>query len=163
MSARVSCSTSRSSFSLQPSSNRLTYKLAGFLVLTLLLAASAAAHAATTWTVNTLGDDATTSKTVAQTNCQSGNDYICTLRDAILAAGSGDTIVFNTDWSAITLGSSLPTISVNLTITGLGASHLTISGNNAYQVFVINSGAIVNISGLTIANGNENCGINCTS
>ena len=38
------------------------------------------------------------------------------------------------------------------TITGLGANQLTISGNNASRVFDI-SGAIVDISGLTISNG----------
>jgi len=52
----------------------------------------------------------------------------------------------------ITLTSALPAITNGVTITGPGASKLTISGANAYTVFTINSGDVV-ISGLTIANG----------
>ena len=42
-----------------------------------------------------------------------------------------------------------------MTITGPGASSLTVSGAKAYDVFTVNSGTTVSISGLTIANGNS--------
>jgi predicted outer membrane repeat protein len=40
-----------------------------------------------------------------------------------------------------------------VTITGPGASSLTISGNNTFEVFYINLTVSVSISGLTITNG----------
>ena len=55
----------------------------------------------------------------------------------------------------ITLASPLPRISTSLTISGPGASSLTVSGNNSTTVgpiFTITSGTVM-ISGLTIANG----------
>jgi CSLREA domain-containing protein len=44
-----------------------------------------------------------------------------------------------------------------MTITGPGANQITVSGNGSYHVFMIFSGT-VNISGLTIANGNDGGG-----
>src|SRR5262249_12395981 len=44
-------------------------------------------------------------------------------------------------------------ITKNLTIQGLGANQLSVSGANATQVFNITAGNTVSISGLTIANG----------
>lgn len=76
------------------------------------------------------------------------------LRDAIAGAASGDTINFNLPYpSTITLASTL-TIGKNLNISGPGVSGLAISGNNSVGVFYINPGVIVNISKLTIENGN---------
>jgi hypothetical protein len=143
------------SFSSVFSTHNSRYSVAVFVWLILLLAAWPA-RAATTWTVNTLSDDATTSNTVAQTNCQSGNSDTCALRDAILSAGSGDTINFSVT-GTITLSSGLPEMLQSLTITGPGASQLTISGNNAYQVFFVQLYSTVSISGLTIANGSVSC------
>src|SRR5262249_31391656 len=55
--------------------------------------------------------------------------------------------------ATITLASEL-VINKSLEIDGLGASKLTISGNNASRVFgVIGSGVDVEISDLTVANG----------
>ena len=77
-----------------------------------------------------------------------------TLRYALANAGSGDTIVFaNGLTGTITLTSTLPTITQNLTITGLGSTNTLISGNNLYQVLSVAAGATVTISSLTVENG----------
>jgi CSLREA domain-containing protein len=144
---------------------RSSLRTAGIKAFRLPLLAAAAmlclggvrAHAASTWTVDTLSDDSTTSQTTAQTNCQSGNSSTCALRDAILASGSGGTIQFSVT-GTITLSSALPQINASVTIQGPAANSLTVSGNNAYQVFNIGSGATVTISGLTIANGSDGRG-----
>ena len=115
------------------------------------------------YVVTTTADDATG----AATNCP-GTGTSCTLRDAITAAnvaGAG-TITFSptvfkstntTTQNIITLLTSLPALNGQITITGLGANLITVSGNKSATVgsiFVVNSGAVVVISGLTIANGN---------
>ena len=82
------------------------------------------------------------------------------LRQAIYDANANpgaDTITFASSLAGqtITLTSGeldLTDTTGTTTITGLGANQLTISGNNASRVFDI-SGAIVDISGLTISNG----------
>jgi Bacterial Ig-like domain (group 3)/MBG domain (YGX type) len=104
----------------------------------LLFAASAFAS---TDTVTTLTDSGTGS-----------------LRAALAAANSGDTIVFSNGLTGtITLASTL-TINNNVTIQGPGANLLTVSGNNAVTVFTVNSGVQMSLSGLTIANGNTGGG-----
>lgn len=77
------------------------------------------------------------------------------LRAAIASASSGDTVEFAPvlDGQTITLASGELTIGKNLTITGPGATHLTISGNGASRVLYVSSGT-VDISGLTITDGN---------
>jgi hypothetical protein len=45
------------------------------------------------------------------------------------------------------------TIGVNLTIDGLGASKLTVSGGGTQQVFIVSAGVTATIDKLTIANG----------
>jgi hypothetical protein len=73
------------------------------------------------------------------------------LRQAIENANAGDTISFNLPAnSTITLASELA-IYKNLTINGPGAALLTISGNNAVRI--LNIGATVNISGVTLTAG----------
>jgi uncharacterized repeat protein (TIGR01451 family) len=78
------------------------------------------------------------------------------LRQAILDAesnGGADEIVFNAGVSGtITLGSALPEITEDLTITGPGADVLAVSGADSYRVFHITGGAVT-ISGLTISHG----------
>ena len=76
------------------------------------------------------------------------------LRQAVLAAASGDTIIFDPslDEQTITLTSGEILVNTSVTISGPGADLLTISGNNARRVFHFNGGAS-SISGLTIANG----------
>jgi hypothetical protein len=45
------------------------------------------------------------------------------------------------------------TISKSLTVTGMGSNSTTVNGNNASQIFNI-SGTTVNLTALTITNGN---------
>lgn len=83
----------------------------------------------------------------------------CTLRQAIVAAASGDTIAFSLPAnSAITLTSAQLLISKDLTVRGLGANLLTVQrstalGTLAFRIFHIDGNFNVSISGLTIANG----------
>jgi hypothetical protein len=78
------------------------------------------------------------------------------LRQAILdanAAAGADTITFQGGLAGtITLGSALPVINGDLSITGLGAATITVSGNNANRIFFVESGT-VSISELTLVNG----------
>ena len=64
------------------------------------------------------------------------------LRAAIVAAASGDTINFanNLKGQTITLTSGPLTLGVNLTIDGLGADKLTVSGGGTEGVFVVSPG-----------------------
>lgn len=101
-----------------------------------------------------------------------GDDGLCTLREAITAANSNtasgatagecaagsesdsDTISLTGVTGTITLGSALPNITSDMTISGPGSSQLTISGNNSFRVFslTLSSPGTVSFSGLTIAN-----------
>jgi hypothetical protein len=76
------------------------------------------------------------------------------LRAEIAAANSGDSIAFDAglNGKAITLSSGELQINKDLSITGLGANSLTVSGNHASRVFHIIAGT-VSLSGLTIASG----------
>ena len=80
------------------------------------------------------------------------------LRGEIAAAANGDQIVFarSLDGQTITLNGDNGPLVLNkdLTIRGPGAARLTISGNNATEVFSIDAGATDTITGLTIADGN---------
>src|SRR5207249_1651027 len=72
------------------------------------------------------------------------------LRDAIAASSAGDIVTFSNGLAGtITLTSGTLLIDRDLTILGPGAKIITLSGNNAFEVFQITSGA-VNISGLSI-------------
>ena len=80
------------------------------------------------------------------------------LREAITTAeldAAADVIDLTGVTGTITLATELPYIGYGLTITGPGASLLTISGGNAVGVFTIygSSDYTVNITGLTIADG----------
>ncbi len=79
-----------------------------------------------------------------------------TLRSAITAAASGDTIRFSNQLHGhtITLTGGQLAITKNLDIEGPGANKVTVSGNNASRVFKISgAGTTVTIAGLTIADG----------
>jgi len=88
----------------------------------------------------------------------------CTLREAINAANAhrdADTVTFASGLSGatITLGSTLPAISDELTVDGSSlASPITISGNNSVEVMSVNSGKILTINTLMIANGRASNG-----
>jgi hypothetical protein len=77
------------------------------------------------------------------------------LRDTIKAAGSGDTILFDSSLSGqtITLSSGELTINKSLDIEGPGARLLAISGNKASRVFNVGAGVTATIAGLTVSNG----------
>src|SRR5262249_8890436 len=66
-------------------------------------------------------------------------------------ADNGSTIQFGVS-GTITLASTLPNITADMTINGPGASNLTIQGTSFSRVFFINGFFTVGISGLTLAN-----------
>src|SRR4051812_20248475 len=66
-------------------------------------------------------------------------DADCSLRVAVVAAASGDTVVFSSLFSSpqtITLVNGQITIDKNLTINGTGQGLVTFSGNNASRIFL---------------------------
>jgi hypothetical protein len=75
------------------------------------------------------------------------------LRAAVSAAASGDTVTFDPslNGTTITLTSGEIAMSKALTINGPGAANLTISGNHSSRIF--NVSAATTISGLTLTNG----------
>jgi formylglycine-generating enzyme required for sulfatase activity len=79
------------------------------------------------------------------------------LRQAILDANTApgaDAITFSISSGTITLASSLPAITGAVTITGPGATGVTVNGANRYRVFAVDAGSgTVGISGLTVSNG----------
>jgi hypothetical protein len=99
-----------------------------------------------------------TTRTVTNTNDSGAGS----LRQAILdadAANTDDTIMFSVT-GTITLTSGVLEIQHSLMISGPGASSLAISGNGASRVFMVDSGATVSISGLTIEDGSSFSGTN---
>ncbi len=96
------------------------------------------AHAAG-WVVNALTD-------AANGNCTT----MCTLRDAMSLAASGDTITFSVS-GTITLGSTLPAVRKTLTIDGTGQS-VTISGNNTFEIMYISRNFSLSLNALTLSN-----------
>jgi hypothetical protein len=95
-------------------------------------------------------EDRSVPSTVMNLN-DSGPD---SLRQAILDTPSGGTVDFQSGLTGtITLTSGELAISQDLTIAGPGAGVLTVSGNHASRVFDIAANYIVDISGLTIADG----------
>jgi predicted outer membrane repeat protein len=100
---------------------------------------------ATTYLVNTAGDP-------GPMNTQSLRQAIATAN-----ASSGNTIQFDASLvgGTITLTQGELLISQPMTITGPGAGELTISGNDASRIFLVESGGgLVTFSGLTLAHGN---------
>jgi CSLREA domain-containing protein len=124
----------------------------GLAALIALVSQLPRAQAASTFTVNSLGD----TPDAAQGNgiCADAGG-LCTLRAAIEEANSAfgdDTINFSVT-GTINLTGPLPSFT-NITINGPGSGLLTVrrdTGGN-YRIFFIN-GFIVNISGLTVTNG----------
>jgi hypothetical protein len=83
------------------------------------------------------------------------------LREAINTANANvgpTTITFNTAGSTvgisgtIVLTSTLPAIDNDITIDGTGQS-ITVSGNHAVRVMVVNAGKTLHLQSITIANG----------
>ena len=100
------------------------------------------------WTVDITADE-------SDPSCAPGD---CSLREAIAAAGDGDTILFalpdSPPWT-ITLTEALQQLSLahDITVTGPGAALLAISGANLVRVMTVQVGATVTVSGLTLRNG----------
>jgi hypothetical protein len=113
------------------SCRRLLFATVGFFAAALLPAGAFAA----TQTVTSLLDSGTG-----------------TMRDAIAAAGPGDTIDATQVSGTITLSGSSLSIGNNLTVIGPGANLLAVSGDNSSAVFTITSGS-AGVSGLTITGG----------
>ena len=118
----------------------------------------------TTFSVNDNGDasDATPGDGVCATATGS-----CTLRAAIEEANAfnscGAIDIYLSVNISINLGAALPDINHNININGPGASVLTVQRSTAggtpnFRIFTINSGKTVNISALTLANGNPSSG-----
>ncbi|MGH2411355.1 MAG: hypothetical protein ACRDGS_13450, partial [Chloroflexota bacterium] len=79
------------------------------------------------------------------------------LRAAIGAASSGDTIIFATGLGTITLASALaPT--VNLTIQGPAGGLQAISGGGVTRIFSISSGLTLTLADLSITDGQTTTG-----
>lgn len=102
-------------------------------------------------------EDLSLPSTLTVTNTfDGGNPGDGSLRGAIAAAAAGDTINFAPNLNGqviyVTPGAVLD-IYKNLTITGLGASNLAISGGGLSQVFQVRAGINVTLSGLTIEGG----------
>jgi CSLREA domain-containing protein len=137
------------------------------LVLALLLIVAALltnpprkARAAATFTVNDLGDGPDFNK--GDGVCSSGPQHVCTLRAAIEEANahSGDYTINFSVTGTIQLSAMLPVITSNITINGPGARSLILrlDTDNQQRILTIQSGATVNISGLTVTNGHAQDG-----
>ena len=113
--------------------------LLGLLALSLLLALSAPARAATL-SVTSTADDGGPNE----------------LRQVLAAAAAGDTIVFAPGVTGtITLTQGTLTVSQPVTIQGPGAARLAVDGGHAVTVFQIsNTSGTAALSGLTVQNGN---------
>src|SRR5439155_13173032 len=92
-----------------------------------------------------------TTITVTNTN-DSGTG---SLRAAIGSAAAGDTISFALPLPATIALNTPLTLGTNVTISGPDASNLAISGGDSVVVFIINAGATVTISGVTITHGSS--------
>jgi predicted outer membrane repeat protein len=114
------------------------------------------AGAATTFTVDTNADGLANAS-----DCTTPVANSCSLRDALDAATTdGDIIVFNAALSGqtISLSEGQLEITAGITITGLGSANLTVDAVSNSRVFYIStatSGVEVEISGLSIINGEE--------
>ena len=77
------------------------------------------------------------------------------LRAAIASAQNGYAINFNLAYPAVILLNTPLTLGPSVTIAGPGASNLAIDGGNSVVDFIINDGAAVAISDLTIQHGSS--------
>jgi predicted outer membrane repeat protein len=99
--------------------------------------------------------------TVMNTNDSGPDSLRQAILDANAAVGVPDTIVFAAGLSGtITLTSGQLSVTDDLTINGPGAADLTISGSGypPSRVMEVSAGVALDLSGVTIANGNANPG-----
>ncbi len=96
---------------------------------------------------------------IADTNDNVCDAADCSLREAIFAATSDDTIEFAAPffYSAQTMTLTLGQLAIdkNLTINGRGASLTAISGNNASRVFQVASTGNLTVNNLTVTGGRD--------
>ncbi len=110
-------------------------------------------------TVTSLTDDGSGGVTLREALEAANTD---TLVDGVRGSGT-DTIqfaagLFASPEQTITLGGTELLIASNLTITGPGASLLSIDGNAASRIFRVASGSNATLTGLTLTNGNADLG-----
>ena len=89
------------------------------------------------------------------TDTGAGSDLAGDLRYCITRATSGqDTITFGVR-GTINLTKALPDLTESVTIEGPAPDQLTVrrDTDDQYRIFTVNTGAMVNLAGLTIANG----------
>ena len=98
-------------------------------------------------------------------DCTSPTNTGCGIDDAIeffnsdTTSNNADTVVFSASVSTFTVGQHTAinnfTSGITLAIDGNGATQTAVSGNHNVGVFEVTFGVTVNISGLTIENGNS--------
>jgi len=103
-------------------------------------------------TVNTLDDPGTSSECSLRAAINNANNKSSDSNSTCAAGTGNDTIVFSVS-GTITLGSTLPAIANasggSLTIDGTGEA-VTVHAAGQYRVVVVNPGATLSLSGLTI-------------
>jgi CSLREA domain-containing protein len=85
-------------------------------------------------------------------------DADCSLREAVIAASSGDTIVFSPIFNSpqtILLTNGQISINKSLIIAGPNEDLLAVSRNNASHIFNISDNAAVTLSGMKLKDGRE--------
>jgi hypothetical protein len=102
----------------------------------------------------TLYDGRTVAHAATLTVTTTADSGAGSLRAQVAAAASGDTIDFNLPaGSTIALFTGEIAISKNLTITGPGASALTISGSDASRIFDVTGSFALSLSGIKFTHG----------
>lgn len=120
----------------------MRFRLHGAALGVLFLAISNADALGATHVVNSLADD-------GQGNCAT----TCTLRDAVTAATAGDDILIDVRGTIVLDAAKGAVVIANdLNISGVGAAHTAISGNQATRIFNV-TGGTVGIQNLTLKNG----------
>ena len=109
-----------------------------FLVVLLLFASSLTATRASNQVVTDTGD--------------SGGPNQLRAKIATAQSSGGGAITFTTGTATIVLmNGALPSITTNTVIDG--GNKITISGNNAFQIFSVNNGATLTLNNITISRG----------
>jgi hypothetical protein len=111
----------------------------------LALAFGSPAYASTTYTVNTLADNAP-----SVSECE-GAPGDCSLRQALDRAQNGDLVVVPANASAYTIAKGAILVRGGVTVAGAGDAATTLSGGGTSQAFEVVSGpGTVTITGMTI-------------
>lgn len=140
------------------SNNKLLISFFGLLAILALIvgfigvtSVQAAASIVVNTGADTNADDGLCSLREAITNANNDSQIYATAGEC--AAGSGaDSITFAADYT-ITLGSLLPDVATEITITGNGAANTIIDGAGLYRVFFVNSTGNLTLDSLTVQYG----------